>query len=375
MDRSRDAVLTVRAEESRPLTGLRGVAALLVLSHHLYLHLAPNQPGLAFEPLLRKGYLGVDLFFVISGFVLTMVYGTWFELGRRAGPLDYLRFVARRVARLWPSHVTMLAVVLATNATLGATPSLRLVSANVAMIQAWGISAEINPPAWSVSTEFMAYLLFPALAMLSARGRWGVLLCAGASALGYALCLRYAPAIGPGRRGLLDIYFNNNPLPLFRCLSGFIIGMLAWHAGQLPAVRRLAAWWLLGPLALLLFAAAMQSRLNDLLTLALLPVLALGMHYGRGPVHSALGSPPLHTLGLLSYPIYLVHYLLISIFPFDSGPLPATLPLYLAATIGSAAVLYRLVEQPGRRLLRAVADSVIPGPAPPPAAPLHDGSH
>ena len=64
--------------ESRALTGLRGLAAMLVLLHHFTLQVGPDLAPPLLRGLLRKGYLGVDLFFVLSGFVISMVYGRWF---------------------------------------------------------------------------------------------------------------------------------------------------------------------------------------------------------------------------------------------------------------------------------------------------------
>ena len=57
--------------------------------------------------------MGVDLFFVLSGFVLSMAYGTWFDGHRRVVVVDYLRFMARRFARLWPLHATVLLLIVA----------------------------------------------------------------------------------------------------------------------------------------------------------------------------------------------------------------------------------------------------------------------
>ena len=78
--------------ENRALTGLRGCAALLVCVHHLVLHIgAPPSPAQAFA---LRGYLMVDLFFVLSGFVMALAYEGWF-----AGPTDpatYVRFLWRR---------------------------------------------------------------------------------------------------------------------------------------------------------------------------------------------------------------------------------------------------------------------------------------
>ena len=366
--------------ESRALTGLRGAGALLVMLHHASLHLGLDARMPALGAVLRKGYLGVDLFFVLSGFVMCMVYGGWFT-GRSASanpdaahpqvvqpqtvhsqPIHPLAavavFLVRRVARLWPLHAVVLGVLLAAGALLGSPGhSARLILANVAMVQAWGVSAAINPPAWSVSTEFLAYLLFPLLARPVLCSRAGPAVAALAIAAALAICLALAPPLGPGRRGLLDIYFNNSPLPALRCLAGFMLGMLAWRAGLAPAVRGMArrAWAAPAALALALAAAGV----NDLLALALMPLVVLGAHHGRGLACRLLATQPLHGIGTLSYAAYLIHYALLFPLPPGAAPVLTVLVLYTATTFLLALIAHYAAEVPTRRLVRWLGDTFL----------------
>ena len=248
MERGRPAAETA---ESRGLTGLRGIGALLVMAHHFYLHLALDLHVPMLQGMLRKGYLGVDLFFVLSGFVLSMVYGPWFDGSRPRSLRLVLTFLARRVARLWPLHAGILIALLSLGVWADSVhPTPRLILANFMMIQAWGVSAEINPPAWSISTEFLAYILFPALAAFILRGRSGLWLGLFCVAAAIAVCMLLAPSVGPLRRGRLDIYYNYSLLPFARCLAGFVLGMIAWRLGGLAPVRRVFATSWAGPLAL-----------------------------------------------------------------------------------------------------------------------------
>ena len=375
--------------ESRALTGLRGVAAVLVVMHHASLHL--GGAGLpAVGGLLHRGYLGVDLFFVLSGFVISMVYGSWFT-GRapgaalpgtggkagqdrsgqdrsgqdRTGTAGAVAvFLMRRAARVWPLHAAVLAALLAGAALSGGPlPSPRFALANFMLVQGWGVSGEINAPAWSISTEMLAYLLFPLLAGPVLRWRWGAALGLAAVAALLAACLAMAPPMGPGRRGLLDIYQNYSVLPAMRCLAGFLLGMLAWRAGQVPEAARQAARPWVAPGALLLALGVMLAGASDLLVLALLPVVVLGLHYGRG---RGRGWPwrlftvqPLHGLGTLSYAIYLIHYALLPVLLDGPGPVAARLALYALATLLLAALAHQLVERPTRRLVRWMGEAVV----------------
>ncbi len=360
--------------ESRALTGLRGVAAVLVVVHHASLHFGNGLPLVG--GLLRKGYLGVDLFFVLSGFVMSMVYGAWFagrDAAASAGEGDAARgeagrpawgrvpvFLTRRLARLWPLHALVLAAALAWAAWQGdPLPSWRFVVANLCMIQGWGLSGEVNPPAWSASTELLAYLLFPMLAGPVLRHRWGLALgLAGVTAL-LGACLLWSPPLGTARRGLLDIHANYSVLPALRCLAGFLLGMMAWRAAGLPAVRRVARRPWAGPGALLAALGLMLAWANDLLVLALWPVVVVGLHHGRGRAWRLLALGPLHLLGTLSYAIYLIHYVPLVELPREPGATLTVLVLYGLSVLGLSVFAYRVVEQPTRRLMRWLGEGVM----------------
>ncbi len=346
--------------ESRALTGLRGLAAALIVAHHVYLHtgLAPFLEPL--QPALRHGYLAVDLFFVLSGFVLSMTYGQWFDISRSGALPGYLRFIFRRIARLWPLHVVILLALLMFKVDVYEhQPSLRSVLMNAAMVQAWGFSSGINPPSWSISTEFLAAFLFPILALLALRGRVTPFLCAAAVVAALLFCATHGPSIGDARRGALDLFWNYSFLPATRCLAGFTLGMLAWRAGQIPVLRSVAAHPFIGPLALLAAAALLVAGAPDLLIYPLFPLIVLGLHYGRSPAHRLLSVPPVHTVGALSYAIYLIHYELLMKSPLAWAPMPIVLTTYALATLLLAALAHVVVEKPGRQVFRHLGETLI----------------
>jgi peptidoglycan/LPS O-acetylase OafA/YrhL len=350
------------------LTGLRGVAAVLVVMHHASLHLGVVDLPWA-GGLLRKGYLGVDLFFVLSGFVMSMVYGAWFTggalgavaPGRRVDTAGSLAvFLVRRAGRVWPLHAAVLAILLVGLASSGqALPSLRFTLANLLLVQGWGVSGEINAPAWSVSTEVLAYLLFPLLAGAVLRWRWGAVLGAAAAAVLLAACFALAPPVGPARRGLLDIHMNYSVLPAMRCLAGFMLGMVAWRAGRAPAVARVACRPWMGAGVFLLVLGLMLARADDLLMLALMPVVVVGLHCGRGWPWRLFTLWPVHGLGVLSYAIYLIHYALMPVLLDGRGPVAARLALYAAATLLLAALAHYFVERPTRTFIRWMGEVLV----------------
>ena len=216
------------ADESRALTGLRGVAALLVMVHHFYLHLAagpaPAMLGVAAAQGLPRASTCSSCS-AASSWRWSMAPGsTAAAAGLRSGvpPCSW----CAALARLWPLHAVDAGLVVAgAIAWLGMPARARAASlANLAMIQAWGLSAEINPPAWSISTELLAYLLFPAARRRpAADARCGAWLAVRWRRLsGGRRVPASAPPVGPSRRGALDIYFNYSLLPVLRCLAGFM---------------------------------------------------------------------------------------------------------------------------------------------------------
>src|SRR5579862_660023 len=157
----------------KPLTSLRFVAAMWVVLFHYWPHLAVAGT----PPLVAKGYLGVECFFVLSGFILCHVYLPSFEAGR----FKYGDFLWARIARIYPLHIaTLVAMGLMAGVALAAglpvdpdVLSLPALPANLTLTQAWGLSpvAGWNHPSWSISAEWFAYLSFPAFAFLAIKVR------------------------------------------------------------------------------------------------------------------------------------------------------------------------------------------------------------
>jgi peptidoglycan/LPS O-acetylase OafA/YrhL len=195
--------------EIRSLTGLRGIAAVYVVIFHYFLGVGMSNP---LKTLLAHGYLGVDLFFVLSGFVMALNYGHLFETGFSF--LAYRTFLGRRIARIYPLYVagTLVGFVLTQAALIeplrSGSTSGNLV-ANLLMVQSWGVGQSYDPPAWSISTEWAAYLLFPLLVVPAVlRGSLAALtmLCAGAATVTF-LC--YSPLFQPSRvsaDALIDLH-------------------------------------------------------------------------------------------------------------------------------------------------------------------------
>lgn len=158
---------------SRPqldgLTAVRGIAAWFVVLYHIRASTPWLPDGVM--ALAHKGYLAVDFFFLLSGFVIWLSAREDFAARGLAATGAFLR---RRMARIYPLYAVMLALTILFAALVHTTgrdmdnyPWAEL-PLHILMLQNWGFTDALswNHPAWSISTELAAYLLFPLIALL-----------------------------------------------------------------------------------------------------------------------------------------------------------------------------------------------------------------
>jgi len=345
------------------LTEARGLAAWLIVLYHARLSMpwlpAPVLHGLA------KGYLAVDFFFLLSGFVLYLSsHGAFARDGLRATP-DFLR---RRLARIYPLYATMLAAMAAFALLLTLTGRdttaypWRDLPLHLLMMQNWGLISGLfwNVPGWSISTEFAANLLFPlaVTALPPARAGRGLLLL-GLLATGAVLAAALR-AMGAETLGQ-DIAHTG----LIRCLCEFWAGCLIcalWLRGAEKPARGpvlLALALLLGGLAAWAGRADSEIWAFPLATGAALYLMAEAsrrLPSPARPLRPLLAA--LRRLGDISYATYLGHYLLFVLFKLlfvrDAANIPPlSMAGYCALLLALSELLYRGVEQPGRRWMAA----------------------
>ena len=343
--------------ELKGLTGLRGVAAWFVVLYHIRKAIAPSISPVTMA-IFAKGYLAVDLFFILSGFVMWLNYAERLHAdGVAAAP----QFLVRRIARIWPLHLVMLgfaaALVLALNAT-GRYPSgfpWHELPLHMLLLQNWGFTSTLtwNDPAWSISCELGAYLLFPILCGLVVweRYRTAALLASGASLLG-ALWAFFA-AHGATLLGADILHYG-----LVRCLLEFATGTIVcalwkrWRSAPAAAplalglaVCALLGWWT---------GVAPETALVPIAFASLLLGLALAER--TNPLRLA----PFHYLGEISYATYLAHYLLFFAFKLafvrDAHAMPPwQAGVFLALTFAASVALHHGVERPAQRAINRLA--------------------
>ncbi len=333
--------------ELRALTGGRGIAAWLVVLYHVRTALPPLPASAA--AVIARGYLAVDFFFLLSGFVIWL---TWHDRLRTPGAVA--TFLRKRIARIWPLHLAMLASAVALALALRVTgrddPAFPFAELplHLLLVQNWGFTGALawNDPAWSISAEAAAYLLFPLLAVATDWRRWpGWALLATAAALLLALHLAMH---GQPRLGSHIPRFG-----LTRCLAEFTVGGIVcvlWL--RRPAIAAPAA------LAALLLAALHLGAPETLVVPAAFAALLLALASTAGRRGNPLESRMIHRLGEISYATYLSHFLLWKAFRLAvvTGPVtPLQLAGYLLLVLVASAMLYDRLERPAQTWLNRLS--------------------
>lgn len=348
--------------EFRPdIEGLRGVAILLVLLFHAGL---PWTPG---------GFVGVDVFFVISGFLIT---GKLWRESQQPGGLNIARFYAWRIRRLLPAALVAVAVIslvgLIVAAPLdrselaadGAASALSI--ANMRFIGSVDYFAATSSPSpflhfWSLSVEEQFYLVWPALIVFlswrggSARRLFAVLLLGVVASFALSLWLTDA---SPSRA------FYLLPTRVWQLGAG---GLLAL-AGVMGTSRRAGAMAWAGLAVVALAGVVLSAETPYPGLAALLPTAgAVALLYGgaapSGPVR-LLTAAPLRLLGKISYSLYLWHWplLVLPLLFLERALTGVEIVVAVAAAIVVSWVSWRFVEQPfryGDRSRRATSWSAI----------------
>ena len=348
------------ADDIRALTGVRGVAAAVIVVYHFGdVQLATGGTGSFFR--IPYGYLLVDMFFMLSGYVMALNYRETFQ--HLTGKV-FATFMMKRVARLYPAYFIIGLFYVAKIAAGLSGEKIEMYSAwdwfgNLFMLSGWGLYIfPIIGVAWAASAEMGSYLLLPLLMpWTQSKHKWFALLAVVAALVGI-----YAVSItGRGSGGPLDVVNGNSLYPMLRAVCGFALGLAIFRFSDL--VDRLSATVqdilvVALPLAIIVVGAADAS--DRLMYLLFIPLVAVLSRDGR-MAQLLFGNRLVYRLGIISYSIYLIHPLFVSFVVRSWRHFGQTDGNYIAFSLVAfafiwalAEVSYRLVEMPGRRALVAL---------------------
>jgi peptidoglycan/LPS O-acetylase OafA/YrhL len=337
--------------------GLRAVAVMLVVLFHA------RVPGLG------GGYVGVDVFFVISGFVIT---GVLLRERTSTGSTSILSFYGRRVRRILPAatFVIIAAVVasyflvgpLSGNQTAGDArwASVFLINLHFATGGTNYLASNLPPSVlqnyWSLAVEEQFYLIYPTIFLvvaglssrLSLRHRLGIV-------LSIAVIVSFVTSVVQTSNNATAAYFS--PLPrVWELALGGLVAISTIHLRHLPALMASVLSWI-GLASILLAAFVFSAATPYPGWVVALPVVGAALVIAAGvatPAHGTerlLGLRPFQLLGLVSYSLYLWHWPVLTLATERSsaGSLPVSdALLWVLLSLALAILTYLLIENPVR---------------------------
>jgi peptidoglycan/LPS O-acetylase OafA/YrhL len=377
------------------LDSWRGVCAMIVVVYHF-----TAKSHLLFLPFFRNGWIFVDFFFVLSGFVITHAYQRHLQSLK-----ELLSFAIRRFGRIWPLHVAILVPFLITellkllltakgftadHAPFTGEMSITGLIANIFLVQSMGVLPGVswNVPSWSISVEYWTYIVFGITVLAAARTDrprfWNALLLTGIFLMSLVFLIVYAKTL----ETIATFGF-------FRCLLGFIGGHFAYQLWRrLPALRGATAAEVMTVILVTLFAVYLANGPFAFLAPIVFGAAVVVFANERGALSRLLRGRFFVMLGALSYSIYMTHWFLHDSFrkilniaeqktgivfsvpmqltvsrrlvttkivvwggPFFSDLL---LVVFLALVIGVSFLTFRFIEKPGQRMFGRLARRVLP---------------
>lgn len=381
---------TKRQPQVATLTGMRAVLIAWIVLYHLQSELTTLLPVRPLIQLAAAGFVGVDFFFITSGFIIAYNYATRFKSFNLE---TYGRFLWLRLARIYPVHLFSLLLVLlmfvaaqvtGSTVTNPENYSLSSLIQNLFLVQTWTVPTQFswNAIAWAVSNEWLAYLTFPIIIGITLRIRsvpavlgsifvllWGMT----------AACLLINNSLemagGAGSYGLLRVagefvagclMYNLYSIQWGKRWNWSLLTSLSWLAALIGSAAFISygmsnAGATIGTAVSKLSSSSFQIQVLSLTPLYAFAIYALA--WQRGPLAQLFSTKLMMLGGHLSYSLYLTHYICLivlrRVLPVESvadGNIAVrflVLLIYLVIMLAAAAVTYRFVEEPGRLWMKA----------------------
>lgn len=357
----------MNSTEIKSLTGIRGIAALYVIIFHWYNHLSQKHPAFSFIPLdnllvnfLKHGYLAVDLFFVLSGFVLCVASYNLFS--EKISVQNYKKFIYKRFFRLFPLYVCLtLLYYLAFDGS-----ELIDLFINFTLIQ--GIvpshSGSIIPPGWSLTNEWVVCFIFPFLLFYTLKIKkkvWLLIIISLSLLLLISMVRGYLMNWGSYTffkeiKGFYPVIgYTRGPASFLRTIAAFLLGIFSFIIYRFQNNNNNKLYKYLGYLTIPSFALLFVSN-SDILIILSLPVLILYLTQTNF-LNILLSSKLVHFTGIISYSLYLNHFLFINTYNEVSAFVKInndffSLTYVLVATFAFSITTYYVIEKPGIALFR-----------------------
>ena len=334
--------MALRLQYNPALDGLRAVAVVLVISDHCGV------------PVFDQGYFGVDLFFVLSGFLITRLLADEIDA---TGRVELWRFYLRRLLRLSPPLLLFLTAYLLIAPSLWPQFDLLLHLRDAALVgfylsdysQAFFHNPKVLIHTWSLSVEEHFYLVWPFAVLLLARiePRWRLVGLFGIYLLASAWRIFEYETVG------WDATYYRFDTRISGLVCGALLATFLQQKGQISErAANFAGLFAWAALVLCLSIGFWEAPWSLVVMTNLAHVAAIGLLMAASTknswVSSALSAPPLVAIGIISYGMYLWHYPAALYFR-ELAPWYLTGPIVLGFSIAIATVSYLTVERPLQR--------------------------
>ncbi|WP_371420436.1 acyltransferase family protein [Tardiphaga sp.] len=350
----------------RTHNAIRGCAAIGVFCYHLQLEKTYRIPLGLIAPLVTRGYVWVDLFFILSGFVMSLTYQQALSY---ADGRSFRAFISARIARIFPLHLFALGYLAALIIGVEAIASIagrqphwaaltghdfHNLGLQAALVQIWDAKATMswNIPSWSLSAEMHVYLVLPfiAVALRMAPRLTLAVLALVVSAIYAGLLIHYRS---------LDIL---TPVALLRCFAGFTLGVIIQQHRRALAGLSDRSLTVMQGMAATATVAILLSPLHDVWVILPFALLVAATSPDRGFLCRLLAGGWQQRLGDTSYSIYLLNFPVLitagTIWPkiqpllgrlnVEAGKI-IWMALLLAILLALSRLSFRYIEQPLRK--------------------------
>jgi peptidoglycan/LPS O-acetylase OafA/YrhL len=359
------------------LTPLRAAAAIWVVVFH-FSEIAAKFVSTDRSLIMTKGYLMVDLFFIMSGFIMSHVYKQSFQLS--VSLKNFRRFIVARFARIYPLHLFTLLILILLVASAGAwnpVESKASIPTNLLLLHSFGIHNIFtwNVPSWSISAEWWAYMVFPLLALFIYRKKGAAIAILSLLVILIYLAIMFwltrVNIFDPGqpRRTNLDVTFDYGYL---RGLGGFIFGMLIYEAYENRLLSKLFQKDITALSIIIGIILSMHFGLNDGIVIILFAALVYAFSLNQATVHTICNNRLAQYLGKISYSIYLMQvFVMLPVFMgvklpglvySEHSQGPATTSFWIGTgyclinillVVGVSSLSYYFIEKPCRKFINA----------------------
>ncbi|WP_417550104.1 acyltransferase family protein [Methylophaga sp.] len=325
-------------------TALRGLASIGVVLFHYTI-------GLNYHHYLEKSHAFVDMFFILSGFIIAAVYSGYLVPGAK---FRYRSFYFSRFARIYPLYIAALTLTVGFFVVVGKEmhdEAASHIAFSLFAVQAWGVSDQFyfNFPAWSISAEFAAYLCFPIFALYW-RNRSSIPLLLAVVVLSYIILIH--------NYGTLNI---DERLAGLRGVVGFALGMIVYHYRGMTEKLQNINLMQIG--AILSLFSCFYFEVSEIFLIPSFAALIALTWTDSGFLARFLSIRIFQLLGAWSFGIYLLHIPITMVGSYLWPHVPFVnlqnkelfITVMLASTIMAAFLSYQYFEKPMRKWIKSLA--------------------